>query len=84
MYAQEWHSRRVVKRLAGITNRNRKRPLEEVASNVDPLNTSTVSPPKLCRYEGHACYGANQMDFQGFKYDLTSSDSETDIDNFYT
>ena len=80
MYAQEWHSRRVVRRLAGITNRNRKRPLEEVASNVDPLNTSTVSPPKFL----HECYGANQMDFQGFKYELTSSDSETDIGNYYT
>jgi len=78
---KEWHSRRVVRRLAGITDRKRKRPLEEVASNVDPLNTSTVSPPKRELVE---CYGANQMDFQGFKYELTSSDSETDIDSFYT
>ena len=28
--------------------------------------------------------GLIKMDFQGFKYDLTSSDSETDIGDFYT
>ena len=85
MYAQEWHSRRVVKRLAGIANR--KRPLETLEANVatDPLNTSTLSPPPYDPRRpdmiGMPGYGANQLEF---KYDLTSSDSETDSGDFYT